>query len=70
MKSVHEILTEWTDGTDHPGLEGRTRGLFAAPSHPNVIVLDALARRRALHKKLERQRLRNASVHTVGLEIA
>ena len=71
MQSVHEILTEWADGTEHSALQGLIYDLLPARQQTtNVIVLDEQARRRAFEKKLERQHLCNASVQTAGLGIA
>ena len=56
MQSVHEILTAGADGTEHTALQGLMNDLLPARSQTNVIILDELARRQALQKKLERQR--------------
>ena len=70
MQSVHEILTEWADGTEHTALQGLINEMLPTRSQTNVIILDEQARRRALQKKLERQHLPNGSVQTAGLGIA
>jgi hypothetical protein len=69
VQSVHEILTEWAGGTEHAALQGLVNDVFPARPQTNILILDEQARRRALQKKLERQRLRNASIPT-GFGIA
>jgi hypothetical protein len=56
MQSVHEVLTG-CDGTEHSALRTFVNDLLLQYSaRSKVIVMDESTRRRALYKKMERQR--------------
>ena len=57
MHSVHDILTGMAETSELDALKEVVRSVLY-PRESNVIVLDEVARRRALEKRLERQQVR------------